>query len=87
MGRVSLIPIILITITGVYLSLEKFSLLPKNKIVHKIKEPTLESKKIISEFSIFKNTRLKDLKILEFPFSKGIEDPFYLKSAVVVLMW
>ena len=80
LGRVSLIPIILITITGVYLSLEKFSLLPKNKIVHKIKEPTLESKKIISEFSIFKNTRLKDLKILEFPFSKVIEDPFYLKS-------
>ena len=79
LGRVSLIPIIVITLTGVYLSLGKFSLLPKNKIVHKIKEPTLDSKKIITEFSIFKNSRLKDLKILEFPFSKDKEDPFYLK--------
>ena len=79
LGRISLIPIILITITGVYLSLEKFSLLPENKIVHKIKEPALGSKKMISEFLIFKSTRLKDLKILEFPFSKDKEDTFYLK--------
>ncbi|MFL0150162.1 PepSY-associated TM helix domain-containing protein, partial [Tenacibaculum maritimum] len=36
LGKYTLIPIIIITVTGVYLSLEKFSLLPKTKTSYQI---------------------------------------------------
>ena len=80
LGRFSLIPIIIITITGVYLSLETFSFLPKEKITHQIKLTDANKTKIEnSEFEVFQRTPLNDLKILEFPFSKDDEDYYYLK--------
>ncbi|CAM1372826.1 PepSY domain-containing protein [Tenacibaculum xiamenense] len=78
-GRFTLIPIIIITITGIYLSLEKFSLLPKDKINH---TPTFTKKtlpkKELSEFSIFQQTPLSNMRSLEFPFSPDEEDYFSL---------
>ena len=81
-GRWFLIPIIIITITGVYLSLEKFSLLPKDKNKHQqnlafVKEATQLKPK---DFKLFKTTKLSTLKSLEFPFSSDEEDYFYLKT-------
>ena len=80
-GRYFLIPIIVITLTGVYLSLERFSLLPKDKNTIqslKINNNTINLK--AADFDFFKNTKLKDIKKIEFPFSKDVQDYFYLKT-------
>jgi sulfite reductase (NADPH) flavoprotein alpha-component len=80
LGRFSLLPIIIITITGIYLSLETFSFFPKEEITHQIKTVDNNNTKIkTTGFEVFRNTTLKNLKILEFPFSKDDQDYFYLK--------
>lgn len=80
-GRYTFIPIIIITLTGVFLSLEKFSLLPKEKVNHIINFSTISSNKkvAITNFSVFRNTALSELKSIEFPFSEDEEDYFFLK--------
>ena len=81
-GRLIFIPIIIITITGVYLSLEKFSLLPHSKITHTYSYTENPTKIKISptEFPLFKSVKLSDVKTLEFPFSEDEEDYFFLKT-------
>jgi len=80
LSRYFLIPIIIITITGVFLSLDKLSVLPKNKIKHRhASENKAFVKKNINSFDIFKNTKLNELVSLEFPFSDDIEDYFLVK--------
>jgi len=79
-GRFTLIPIIIITITGVYLSLEKFSLLPKDHNLHQ----NITNKKVvknikIKDFNIFKTLKLNEIKKIEFPFSKDEDDYFFVK--------
>ncbi|WP_199269161.1 PepSY domain-containing protein [Polaribacter sp. L3A8] len=76
-GRYTLIPIIIITVTGVYLSLEKFSLLPKDTSVH----INIEQKKdtLTTNFDFFKSTKLDEVKKIEFPFSTDEEDYYYVK--------
>ncbi|MCH2034367.1 MAG: PepSY domain-containing protein [Tenacibaculum sp.] len=80
-GRIFLIPLLIITVTGVYLSLEKFNLLPKNETKHVIDFDGLNSahKKTIAEFEIFNNTKLSEFKKIEFPFSSDVEDYFLLE--------
>ncbi len=79
-GRYTLIPIIIITITGVYLSLEKFSLLPKDTSTHEIvsQQKVLKSLKL-KDFEVFKTTKLNEVKKIEFPFSNDEEDYFFVK--------
>ncbi|MFD0990301.1 PepSY domain-containing protein [Mariniflexile jejuense] len=81
LGRLSLIPIIIITITGVYLSLEKFDLLPNEKTKHQIDFESLSEipKLQIKDFELFKNTKLSDVKQVEFPFSNDVEDYYTIK--------
>ncbi|MFV0541965.1 MAG: PepSY domain-containing protein [Aestuariibaculum sp.] len=81
LGRLSLIPIIIITLTGVYLSLEKFNLLPETKQQHQIDFDALsETPKIeISEFPLLKTILLKEVRSVEFPFSSDIEDYYTIK--------
>ncbi len=81
-GRLTFIPIIIITLTGVYLSLEKFSLLPDSKITHTYNytENPTQKKVLPTEFSLFKSIKLNDVKSLEFPFSEDEEDYFFLKT-------
>lgn len=80
LGRWFLIPILIITITGVYLSLERFSLLPKDTNAHKESAKSTSAPKLnITDFKIFKNTALSDVQKLEFPFSNDEEDYFFLK--------
>lgn len=80
-GRYTLIPIIIITVTGIYLSLDKFSLLPSQKINHSIDFEGQKKSTIISpeNFLLFKNTKLSTVKSIEFPFSEDEEDYFLLK--------
>lgn len=81
LGRFTLIPILIITITAVYLSLEKFSLLPKTNIKHTFDFSEISSNKkiAIDKFPIFNNTSLSEVKSIEFPFSDDPEDYFLLK--------
>ena len=86
-GRWMLIPVLVITITGIYLSLQRFSLIP-NPVVHPQKVASeLNSTPIlkVSQFDIFQQTRLKDIRKLEFPFSEEIEDFYilHLKNATL----
>ena len=80
-GKLSLIPIIIITTTGVYLSLEKFDLLPSTKLEHNINFEILNEtpKRTTSAFPIFQNTTLAEVRRIEFPFSKDVEDYFTLE--------
>ncbi|KJD36922.1 FAD-binding oxidoreductase [Tamlana sedimentorum] len=80
LGRLLLIPILIITATGVYLSLDKFQLLPENKTEHAIDFDAIsETPKVeLSEIEVFKNTPLSEVKAIEFPFSPDVEDYFTL---------
>lgn len=80
LGRLSLIPILVIALSGTYLTLEKFNFFiektdseEKPKVV--ITSPI--SKKEDSSF--FKNTLLADVQKIEFPFSDDPEDFYIIK--------
>ncbi|UMB59924.1 PepSY domain-containing protein [Lutibacter sp. A80] len=79
-GRWLLIPILIITLSGVYLSLEQFNIIPKAKIMHQ-EDTKFEEEPIIklAEFKTFKNTKLSEVKKLEFPFSEFPESYFLLQ--------
>ncbi|QTD38400.1 PepSY domain-containing protein [Polaribacter batillariae] len=79
-GRYALIPIIIINLTGAYLSLEKFSLLPKDKKPRQeIVQKTTTKHVKVADFNVFKTTYLNEVKKIEFPFSSNEEDYFLLK--------
>ena len=81
-GRFAIIPILIITFSGVYLSLEKFSLLPDTTIQHNYNFNTeSENQKIAtSAIPLFKTIYLDQVKVLELPFSDDKEDYFFLKT-------
>ncbi|MFV0248725.1 MAG: PepSY domain-containing protein [Tenacibaculum sp.] len=81
LGKYTFIPIALICLTGIYLSLDKFSLLPKEKINHILNKDFQHSykKTPITTFKIFQKTLLSELKSIEFPFSSAREDYFTLR--------
>jgi len=81
LGRWLLIPIIIVAFTGVYLSLEKFSLLPETNSSHQYPElVTSEVEKTpIADFDLFKTLKITDVKRLEFPFSDDVEDYVFIK--------
>ncbi|WP_420571325.1 PepSY domain-containing protein [Kordia sp.] len=81
LGRIMLIPLIIVTVTGVYLSLEKFSLLPSYQVSHQeVEFDSLVSKKVAStDFELFQNTSLASVKSIEFPFSEAVEDYFLVR--------
>lgn len=80
-GKYTLIPIIIITLTGIYLSLEKFSVIPKHKTTHTINIASLTASPKINttDFALFKTITLNTVKSVEFPFSKDVEDFFSIK--------
>jgi len=81
LGRLSLIPIIILALSGTYLSVVKLEWLTLPKISHKIDYDSIKSKpkKEIADFDVFKNTSLTDVQSIEFPFSEDPEDYFTLK--------
>ncbi|TYB75946.1 FAD-binding oxidoreductase [Bizionia saleffrena] len=89
LGRLSLIPIIIITVTGVYLSLLKFNLLPESNMSQSINYEAITErpKQDIAAFAVFKNIKLTDVKSVEFPFSSDVADFYtiYLKDKKIVV--
>jgi len=81
LGRLSLIPILIITVTGIYLSLTKFGIFPQPKISHKIDFDALKSNPQgkLADFPIFKQTLLAQVQTIEFPFSEDVEDYYIIK--------
>ena len=80
-GRYTLVPLVIVTISGVYLSMEKFSLLPSGNNVHVLSGTNLNetSELNVVDFELFQSLTLNDIKRLEFPFSEDSEDYFILK--------
>ncbi|MDQ6530483.1 PepSY domain-containing protein [Flavobacterium sp. LHD-85] len=69
LGRLALIPILIIALTGTYLSLERFNFFMGEEKAKPIKTELSEKAKTVS---IFKTTLLSDVKKIEFPFT---DDP------------
>ncbi|WP_210149499.1 PepSY domain-containing protein [Chryseobacterium scophthalmum] len=80
-GRILLIPILVVSVTGTYLFLHRFKLIPKGKnekIAHKVTNSETQIK--LADFPIFKETKLSKVKKIEFPFIEDdAEELFVLK--------
>jgi sulfite reductase (NADPH) flavoprotein alpha-component len=80
-GKIFFIPIVIITLTGVYLSLERFSLLPgTTNNTAKLKSNKSNKTIKFTDFEFFKTTNLEKVKKIEFPFSSSKEDYFNVKT-------
>ncbi|MFD1604504.1 PepSY domain-containing protein [Flavobacterium artemisiae] len=79
LGRIALIPILAIAVTGIYLSLERFNFfMPKDEKVKEIKTSQADLAKNNKE-NFFKNTLLSDVKKIEFPFTDDPEEYFIIE--------
>ncbi|MEM6685137.1 MAG: PepSY-associated TM helix domain-containing protein, partial [Bacteroidota bacterium] len=80
-GKLMWIPLVIITLTGVYLSLEKFSLLPSYQVTHTTADISedISNKVKPSDFTIFQQTFLSEVKTIEFPFSDDAADYFLVE--------
>lgn len=82
LGRLMLIPILIITITGTYLSLVRFELLPPDtKITHDIDFDAIRSDPAgkIADFKVLQSMPLSEVQSIEFPFSDDVEDYYTFK--------
>ncbi|NAS11227.1 PepSY domain-containing protein [Poritiphilus flavus] len=81
LGRIFLVPVIIIAGTGVYLSLEKFGLLPEAEISHQtVLAPTTKGNSAVASGpSVLKQIRLKEVRTILFPFSDNEEDYYQLE--------
>jgi len=74
LSRWFFVPIIVLSLTGVYLSAEKFNLLPDDSVMDWVKTNTIPTAKYnsLGEIPFFQNTTLEHVRKIEFPFS---DDP------------
>ncbi|PNW30177.1 PepSY domain-containing protein [Formosa algae] len=81
LGRLSLIPIIIVTLTGVYLSLYRFDLLPKETLIQNVNYDEISEtpKRELKDQAIFSDTKLSEVRSVEFPFSDDVEDYYTLQ--------
>ncbi|MBD1391570.1 PepSY domain-containing protein [Mucilaginibacter glaciei] len=81
LGRLSLIPILIIALTGTFLSLTKFAIFTQPKKSAHVDLNAIKDgpKKKLSEFAIFKETKLADVQSIEYPFSDDPEDYYTIK--------
>ncbi|WP_343694427.1 PepSY domain-containing protein [Flavobacterium sp.] len=76
LGRLALIPIFVIALTGTYLSLERFNFFIGEEKAKPVKtELSAEAKKT----SVFKTTLLSDVKKIEFPFTDDPEEYYIIE--------
>ena len=75
-GRLALIPIFIIALTGMHLSLERFNFFMGNE---KVKPVNTELSSEAQKTSIFKNTLLSDVKKIEFPFTDDPEEYYIIE--------
>lgn len=78
-GRILLIPIFVISLTGTYLFMHRFELIPKGKnekIAHTITNSETQIK--LTDFPVFKETKLSAVKKIEFPFIEDDAEEFFI---------
>lgn len=80
-SRITLIPILILSLSGIYLSLLRFNIIPEQQLVHEIDYDSLSDtpKLAYQDFELFKNTSLSQLKDLEYPFSEFVEDYYMIR--------
>lgn len=81
LGRISLVVIVLISLTGTFLSMNRFGMLPEQKtVIQSFETPTgaESTQSSASDFDLFKQTKLSELESIQFPFSPDPEDYFLL---------
>lgn len=80
-SRFFLIPIVIISLSGVYLSLLRFDFITEDQLSHQIDFENLKDTPVlkISEFEGIKDIPLSEVKMIEFPFSDFIEDYYVIK--------
>ncbi|OAB79870.1 PepSY domain-containing protein [Cochleicola gelatinilyticus] len=74
LSRWFFIPILIVAATGVYLSAEKFDLLPKTPLL--FEESTSETAAHATGKSFFETTTLNEIRSIAFPFSEDPEEYF-----------
>lgn len=81
LGRWSLIPILIIAVSGTYLSLERFEFFKVSSEMPDINFDQIRSEPVLkaADFDIFKSTKLSEVESIEFPFSEDVEDYYTLK--------
>ncbi|MBD3581783.1 PepSY domain-containing protein [Flavobacterium selenitireducens] len=82
-GRIWLVPILIISITGVLLTFNEFGFLETPNVAHNIDYEKVKSepKREVSDFPAFRDILLSDVVSVEFPFSDDAEDAFTVKLA------
>ena len=80
LGRLSLIPILIIALSGTYLTLEKFNFFVEKTDSEEKTEmvATAPVSKNETTISVFKNTLLADIQKIEFPFSDDPEEYYII---------
>ncbi|WP_150452262.1 PepSY domain-containing protein [Arenibacter lacus] len=80
-ARFALIPLLVLSITGVYLSLLRFDIIPDPHTSLVVNFDTIKEDPIkeYTEFAFFQNTPLKELRELEYPFSEFVEDYYIIR--------
>lgn len=78
-GRLMLLPVLIIAITGTYLFLVRFEVIPKQKTVAvKHSENTALAKIPIQEFAAFQTIKLSEVDKIEFPFMDDDPEEFFI---------
>lgn len=78
LSRWFFVPIIILAVTGVYLSAEKFGLLPSTQLrfEENATAPSQDNFEIPAEIPLFRKTMLSEVRKVDFPFSDDPEDYF-----------
>ncbi|WP_432712910.1 PepSY domain-containing protein [Pedobacter sp.] len=81
LGRLSLLPIIIISLTGAYITVSRFDFFKEQKIVHEVDIDNMKTdpQQQPADFAVFKNTPLSAVQTIQFPFSEFPEDYYTLK--------
>lgn len=79
LGRLALIPILIIALTGTYLSLERFNFFLDKKDQEKPKTEAAVLSKKEKETSVFKQTLLAEVNKIEFPFTDDPEEYYIIQ--------
>lgn len=79
LGRLSLIPILIIAVSGTYLSLERFNFFSTTKSNSEKSEIIVQAPVSNNKNSVFKSTLLADVQKIEFPFSDDPEEYYIIK--------
>lgn len=87
LSRWSLIPILLISLSGTYLSLARFELVNMKKESAKVDFDMIKDAPVreAKDFEAFKSTPLAEVETVEFPFSEDVEDYYVLKTKTAEL--